>query len=514
MHHISTEILFEKFEIINCLKKDGHAAVYLSNHIFLNKKIILKTLNTDGLPDNTVLERFIREAKILAGLDHPNIIKVYDFGTSGNFFYISFEYFESKNLREILNKNSLSINDKIQLVIQLLKALNSAHLQNIIHRDIKPENILINSSGVLKIADFGLALVLNNNNITQGATVLGTPGYMSPEQIRGEKTQQTDIFSAGLVCFELFTGKNPVLGSDIGSTINNILNFNYENVAKEIEAFPLKVRQILECMLHTNLSKRAVSASDILKYLEAEPSENKSSNAKRKTSKAYILISLIITIIILSALLLKFYHYGKTADSGIKAGPKIKAIDNPANFGTANSSYNNPTALTRKKEQISTSNNFSNDKFEKKSSAIIPGKITIECFPWAEVFIDNTKIDITPIHAFTLNPGKHKLELIQPDFPPYTKYVNIKPGRVDSINVNFTQIVGYLNCEVYPWGEIYINEKLIGTTPFTKPVALMPGNYNITVKNANYAPVSKTITIKKKQKLNFTLNFEETNNKP
>jgi len=105
MEKISTEILFDKFEIINCLKKDGQAGVYVANHIFLGKKILLKTLNTEGLADQTILERFKREAKILAQLDHPNLIKVLDFGTYNNFFYISFEYFESKNLREIIACN-------------------------------------------------------------------------------------------------------------------------------------------------------------------------------------------------------------------------------------------------------------------------------------------------------------------------------------------------------------------------------------------------------------------------
>src|SRR3970040_18003 len=113
----ASKILLDRFEIIDTLKKDQHTTVYLANHIYLGKKIILKTLSTDELPDKTFLDRFKREAKILAQLDHPNIIKVLDFGTAANSFYISFEYFASRNLRKVINENNLSDDNKVDLCI-------------------------------------------------------------------------------------------------------------------------------------------------------------------------------------------------------------------------------------------------------------------------------------------------------------------------------------------------------------------------------------------------------------
>jgi len=141
MNQNTAEILFEKFEIIECLKKEPYTSVYFAKHIYLGKKIILKTLNTNDISDQTVLGRFKREAQILAQLDHPNLIKVLDFGMFAKFFYISFEYFESRSLREVMKQNNLSDNDKLNILVQLLKALNIAHQNKIFHRDIKPENI-------------------------------------------------------------------------------------------------------------------------------------------------------------------------------------------------------------------------------------------------------------------------------------------------------------------------------------------------------------------------------------
>jgi serine/threonine-protein kinase len=253
MAKTSADILFEKFEVIETLKKDSYTSVYLANHIYLGKKIILKTLSTNELPDKTILDRFKREAQILAKLDHPNLIKVLDFGTYTDFFYISFEYFESRNLRKVIQHNNLTDESKTNLVIQLLKALNIAHQNQIVHRDIKPENILVDSNLHLKIADFGLALVQNEHILTQKSSIVGTPGYMSPEQIRGENlSPQTDLFSAGIVIYELFTNVNPFLGREISETINNILNFDEEKSLKKLQTLPENIRTAVKNMLRKN----------------------------------------------------------------------------------------------------------------------------------------------------------------------------------------------------------------------------------------------------------------------
>ncbi|MFA7229182.1 MAG: serine/threonine-protein kinase, partial [Melioribacteraceae bacterium] len=265
MSSLTSEILFEKFQIIEVLKKDEHAAVFLANHIYLSKKIILKVLNTQKLPDPSMVERFKREGKILAKLDHPNIIKVLDFGLSKEYFYISFEYIEGESLRNNLKTKTLTQEQKEHVMIQLLKGLDYAHKNQIIHRDIKPENVFIDNNLNVKLGDFGLALSAEDNFVTNPYSIVGTPSYMSPEQVRGAKlTPQSDIFSAGVVLFELFTGRNPFLRDNVSLTLNEIMAYDENEIMKQAEEQPQLIKDILFGMIRKNVGQRYESAEEIL----------------------------------------------------------------------------------------------------------------------------------------------------------------------------------------------------------------------------------------------------------
>ena len=169
--------------------------MFLANHIYLSKKLYSKFLTHRSCRIHQWLSGFKREGKILAKLDHPNIIKVLDFGLSKEFFYISFEYIEGESLRNIFKTKTLSQEQKEHVMIQLLKGLDYAHKNQIIHRDIKPENIFVDKNLNVKLGDFGLALSAEDNFVTNPYSIVGTPSYMSPEQVRGAKlTLQSDIF--------------------------------------------------------------------------------------------------------------------------------------------------------------------------------------------------------------------------------------------------------------------------------------------------------------------------------
>lgn len=505
MNNVSTEILFEKFEIIECLKKDSNTSVYIANHIYLGKKIILKTLNTNELSDKTILGRFKREAKILARLDHPNLIKVLDFGTYQNYFYLSFEYFDSRNLRAIIKFNNLSNNEKSVLLIQLLKALNIAHQNRIIHRDIKPENILVNSNLELKIADFGLAVVLNETALTHKASIVGTPSYMSPEQIRGEELKpQSDLFSSGIVAYELYTNTNPFLGKDISQTINNVLNFNENEIAANIQNLPENVQNAIKSMLRKSLRNRVSSAGEILKSLGVmEEIQNKITKEfvfqKRKKNILFFIIPFILVSIFLILWRL----------NDINSIPFNSNETKNLNKGSNNYFFSKPNdyvLLTeRQKKNLRNGNN-------EESVSNIPGELFIECLPWAEVYVDNKKLDTTPLKSgIALAPGLHTLRLVHPDYPAYTRKIKINSNKTDSVSVNFNSVFGFLDCKINPWGNIYINGKLYDTTPLIKPLALSPGTYKLTITNPDFGKKDTTVMILAKQTIHFSWNFNNKN---
>ncbi len=500
MLNTSTEILYDKFEIINTIKKDVYTSVYLANHIYLGKKIILKTLNTDELSDKTILARFKREAKILAQLDHPNLIKVLDFGMYKNNFYISFEYFDSQNLRNVIKQNNYTLEQKRSLIIRLMKALNAAHQNYIIHRDIKPENLLVNQRLELKIADFGLALMQEESKLTLASTIVGTPGYMSPEQIRGEElNSQSDLFSAGIVAFELFTQENPFLGKDINETINRILTFDESNIKAKVAHLPEDIQLMLTGLLRKNSHERFNSAEEVLNILGIQASNHdlkvELEEEDKGNRKKYFVLGGIILLFLAAV---GFYFLIQTEKTDI-----------PINKNLADKEYNFSDKNSRNVFAKTPDNNVNNAQ---NDNSFLPGKLFVEAKPWADVYIDNKKVDTTPLDNYIeLKSGVHTLKLIHPDYPPYIKKIKISNDKIEAVKINFQLLTGYLDCKVMPWGEVFINGNHVGTTPLREPVNLYPGEYNIKITNPQYTEaLQKQIKITAKETLEVTFNFESS----
>ncbi len=513
MAYTSVEILFDKFEIIETLKKDTHTSVYLANHIYLGKKIILKTLKIDEHVEKTLLERFKREAQILARLDHPNLIKVFDFGNLEDYFYISFEYFQSRNLREVIRESNLAKEDKRNLLIQLLEALHVAHQINIIHRDIKPANILVNSRKQLKIVDFGLAFVLNDNNLTHKSTIVGTPSYMSPEQIRGEAlTPQTDLFAAGTVTLELFTGKNPFLGKNINETVNNILNFEEQNIVKDTELLDDDVKQAIQLMLRKSTTKRAKSALEVLNILGVDKNSIKGlASISDDELVKYVLKNSKITKKIVSVLLPIIVLLVAAGIWIVNNGLKSEIVSSTFPGISDSREFTKLMPLPDQFvkydknviEKTQTSNSNSND--------LLAGRLFVESKPWADVYIDGKKLDTTPLSSYIqLKPGKYYLKLVHPNYPPYTKRITISSQNLESVKFDFDDKVGFLDCKINPWGNVYVDGELKGTTPFREPIILFPGTHELKVTNPQYGDIEQKINITAKETYPFKLNFDET----
>ena len=208
------QLINDRYEILKLIGEGGMANVYLARDTILDRRVAVKVLRGDLAGDEKFVRRFQREALSASSLSHPNIVEIYDVGEDDGNFYIVMEYIEGKTLKQLIKKRGvLSLPETMDIMLQLLDALKSAHDSYIIHRDIKPQNIMIKDSGLVKITDFGIAMALNSAQLTQTNSVMGSVHYLPPEQASGKgSTIRSDIYSLGILMFEMLTGRVPFRG--------------------------------------------------------------------------------------------------------------------------------------------------------------------------------------------------------------------------------------------------------------------------------------------------------------
>jgi eukaryotic-like serine/threonine-protein kinase len=200
-----------RYAVEKTLGRGGMATVELAEDTELRRKVAVKRLFASLAGDDVFQERFFREARMAAALSHPNLVAVYDVGEEDGLPYIVMEYVEGETLAELTARSGpMQPDEAVELLLQVCAGLEHAHAAGLVHRDIKPQNLLVRRDGVVKIADFGIARTLQATQLTQVGTVLGTAGYLAPEQAAGERvTAAADIYSLGAVAYELLTGRTP-----------------------------------------------------------------------------------------------------------------------------------------------------------------------------------------------------------------------------------------------------------------------------------------------------------------
>ena len=207
---------FPQLEILELLGKGGMGAVYKARQPSLDRLVAVKVLPPEVGADGSFSERFTREARALAKLNHQNIVAVYDFGRAKDLYYFIMEYVDGVTLRHLVDTGELQPTEALSIVPQICDALQFAHDEGVVHRDIKPDNIILDSKGRVKVADFGLAKLLDrvpaDVSLTGTNQVMGTPHYMAPEQMQGSRDvdHRADIYSLGVVFYEMLTGQLPI----------------------------------------------------------------------------------------------------------------------------------------------------------------------------------------------------------------------------------------------------------------------------------------------------------------
>ena len=208
------QLINGRYEVIRSIGEGGMANVYLGYDKILDRNVAIKVLRGDLANDEKFVRRFQREALSASSLSHPNIVAMYDVGEDDGLYYIVMEYVEGKTLKQLLKKRgSLTLSEAIDIMLQLTDGMAHAHDSYIVHRDLKPQNIMIEDDGQIKITDFGIAMALNSTQLTQTNSVMGSVHYLPPEQAAGKgATIKSDIYSMGIIFYELLTGELPFKG--------------------------------------------------------------------------------------------------------------------------------------------------------------------------------------------------------------------------------------------------------------------------------------------------------------
>ncbi len=543
------------YQILNTLATGGTAVLYKAIQTSLDRHVVVKRLHSHLISDPNFTKRFEIEAKAAASLDHENIVRIIDFGSSHDNYYIVMEYIDGLSLKELLDKHG-ALDPELALLIarEICLGLDHAHQHGIVHRDIKPANIMITADGQVKITDFGLAkLHQAQTHQTVANTLLGTPLYMSPEQAIGDTVDgRSDLFSLGTMCYEMTTGTQPFLGDNYAVVIQNILNGSIpqpsklrKNISSEIESTIMKAlrresgkryRTALEMARAIEMiigQETILSVKRRLKHLvqgKGDPkiAGNAASSYRPRRSRrlipallaaAAIAISTAVYILdpgTLDVLRIKFsamrapdpspapIEAHMLGSSDMFSTMPIDPVHEPVFADSTASALEIPgdTAVAARKPAATVTAGVETNTTEQEPEPPPPppqpavGYLDITVEPSAEVYIDGEKkTDGTHTGALELEAGIHSILCEKQGYREYSESITITKGEMSKRRIILQRVQGGVFFNTTPGAMIYINGAYKGLTPTGRPIMLPTGNFRIELKKAGYKTWSNDVYI-------------------
>ncbi|MEV0968712.1 Stk1 family PASTA domain-containing Ser/Thr kinase [Microtetraspora glauca] len=260
------QLLDGRYRVESRIARGGMASVYLALDVRLDRTVALKVMHRSLAEDPQFVKRFIGEAKSVASLSHPNVVQVFDQGTDGSTVYLSMEYVPGKTLRDVLrSRGPLPAREALELMIPVLAALGAAHQAGLVHRDVKPENVLLADDGRVKVVDFGLARAVEASNQTKTGMMIGTIGYMSPEQVTsGVADARSDVYAAGVMLFELITGRQPYEGETPMSIAYRHVHDSVPAPSSIVSSVPPQIDALVAAATDRDPARRPADATAML----------------------------------------------------------------------------------------------------------------------------------------------------------------------------------------------------------------------------------------------------------
>jgi serine/threonine protein kinase len=504
-----------QFRIEKTISESSTTRVYRAYQIALARRVLLKVLRPHLANDPAVRERFVREAHACAQLRSEYIVQVYDLTEFEDSPAIVMEFVNGHSLKELLSHQPL---DRLSLAqrtaIHVLQGLSTAHRNGITHRDIKPGNILVTEEGTVKVTDFGLAHIADSTLVTAEGVVVGTPAYMAPEQVRGDRIDaRTDLFSLGVTLVEVLTGERIFEGETYAECIRKILAFNPEGLNRFADRVPKEFLEFLKRLLQPKPEMRFASATEALAELHvrkeghALPTTKKSPILNRR---ALVVVFTGILILVSIAVLLVVRSHTDTIP--ISQSNSVQSHDSAASVPAKpalSESARDSLQVNRQPQSLRLS-----DRQQRHTLPVSPtntadsARVRFTCTPWAKVYLDGRAIGETPFaQVVSVSSGKHSVTFSNPSFDPIVRLIEARADSVLVVTANFLENAGFLRCIVQPWADVYVDEQYKDTTPLSKPIVLSAGHHQIRFHNSSSKDVVREVTIPAGDTLNLTISL-------
>lgn len=541
----------EKYEFMGLLGRGGFAEVHLAMDKLLERKVAIKILLPQHSTDPDIVKRFIREARLYAKLEHKNLINIYDTGIAEGTAFIVMKYIKGKNLKYFIKgpKNTrLEIAPK--LVVNMGNVLSYIHKNQIIHRDIKPANILVeDETNKIYLADFGIARSVTSKTLTQSGSIMGTPYYISPEQIKGKTVDhRSDIYAFGATLFELVTGK-PVFSADSSiEVLYKHVNDKPEPVGKIIPELSRNLKYIISKCIEKKPEHRFQNANEMVEIFDKKRSpaitryfSGEKTESKHGTRKALFLVfSIFVITAILVLVFQKSENNIKKNDTGNQTKKVISGLvdqeKKPKSLPTEKLEIKDDKKEIKqdKKEEIPVkekkpvikrnnikkigTQNAAGSKMKKKEvkkedPVTIPkekGTIRFSSYPPADVFWNDFRLgNTTQRFKKKFPPGRYNFVFKIEGYMTYEKEILVTGGEEASAHHRFKSF-GFLTITARPFATFYINGIDQGENPIVKkkfPV----GDYIIKAVKSGYITEERSVKINKMKKsvISFSLKKED-----
>ena len=419
--------------IVGEIGSGGMAVIYKAVQEPLERVVAIKALKPSIAVDSQFAMRFEREARFMASLQHENILHVHDFVKDGETMYIIMEYVQGIDLYDLLQLTPrLPVEVAAIIGLQVARALDYAHFRGLIHRDIKPANIIISNKGEVKLMDFGIARDHSLSDLTETGTGVGTPSYMSPEQILGDKLDfRSDIFSLGIVLYQCITGRKPFVEDEARTVMQKIRLDRYTSPRKLVSTVPSGMERILarcmEKMPANRYPTTQVLIDDLMEFLAARVGMNHNARLVMYLRDVGVVGETEAEEILTAG-----------AARGLRGAQRDRTLVMSSLIMFAAMFV--AMVLTGGALQASAGRFSENEEYGDEAGApVVPkraGYLKIVAEPWAEVFVDGESVMTTPSAArIPLSPGKHYLKFRNPYYNEVDREVIVRPGEVQRVVV-------------------------------------------------------------------------------